>query len=212
MTGRALTALLALAAVAAVCIGQSRPAEVSTSTASASAPTSQQIHDNLHQLRRADITAPASSASADLAEAIKRVQAAQSALRPRRPLPTSLPTTRPTSMPSDLSQEALDQLAGLSGQVHLLDVADELFERDKKSTAAKVYELVLKQQPGDQDKAWALLQLACCRRQDDPRGAIDLLRQLQSECPQSTWAAVAKQQQQLLEWYLSKEVRQVLGS
>ena len=59
------------------------------------------------------------------------------------------------------------------------------------------------------DKAWILLQLAECHR-DDPKTAIGVLDTLIAEHPKSIWTQAAVTKRDILQWYLKDNPRQLL--
>ena len=59
------------------------------------------------------------------------------------------------------------------------------------------------------DKAWILLQLAACRR-NDPKSALEVLDRLLTNYPKSIWASAAVAERDILHWYQKDNPRKLL--
>jgi hypothetical protein len=94
-----------------------------------------------------------------------------------------------------------------------LGLADALYLGGRLAEASTFYERVLMgvgagagagagAGGGSSDtKAWALYQMANCRRSSDPAAAVAFYKRVAAEYPKSPWAGVSAVQQRLLEWY-----------
>jgi tetratricopeptide (TPR) repeat protein len=63
-----------------------------------------------------------------------------------------------------------------------------------------------------QDRAWILLQIGNCLRNDDLPTAAKTYRQLITEYPDSPWSDLAKAQYKLIEWYLKDKPRRLTAA
>jgi hypothetical protein len=85
-----------------------------------------------------------------------------------------------------------------------LGLADALYLGGRLAEACTFYERVLAGSAGSaatDAKAWAVYQMANCRRSSDPAAAAALYKRVTTEFPKSPWAGVSAAQQRLLEWY-----------
>ncbi|MCX5684036.1 MAG: tetratricopeptide repeat protein [Planctomycetota bacterium] len=88
-----------------------------------------------------------------------------------------------------------------------LGLADALYLGGRLPEASTFYERVLAATgtgagaASSDTKAWALYQMANCRRSSDPAAAVTFYKRVAAEYPKSPWAGVSAVQQRLLEWY-----------
>jgi hypothetical protein len=82
-----------------------------------------------------------------------------------------------------------------------LALADALYMGGRLSEAYTFYERTLKGDQAPEVKAWALFQMANCRRAADPEAAAALYRRVSIECTGSPWVGVAAAQEKLIQWY-----------
>jgi tetratricopeptide (TPR) repeat protein len=157
---------------------------------------------------RASIAAPAETKNAtDLAGIIQQIESVQ--LSPEAaPEPQTQPAEQPTApaVQTQPTQPAVvDPMAALNnvdpGAIkNPLGLADGLYEQGHLAQAGRFYEAVLASDAQADSKAWALFQLANCKRQQDPDAARGLYQRLISEYPSCPWRPAAESRQQLIEW------------
>jgi len=87
------------------------------------------------------------------------------------------------------------------------ELGEVLFLSGHLKEAAAVYKEALKRKAADkagsvQDRAWILLQIGNCLRDDDLPTAAKTYKQVISEYPDSPWSDLAKAQYKLIDWYL----------
>jgi hypothetical protein len=91
--------------------------------------------------------------------------------------------------------------------VEPLGVAESLVATGKRKQAAKFYEMALERKTAlsveltDDDRAWIMLQIAECRR-DDPAAASATLADLLSKYPNSQWAPAASAKKGVMQFKL----------
>ena len=205
-------------------------------------PTSASAHlrQSLQELRQADIAAPDAPASANLLEAIRKLQAmrvpARLAPQPTPveapPAPKEQPATQPATqeeparrrIPPEVLQLLQDSPEATAAPAVL---ADALFASGYDEAAHVLYERAVNlaeaerlDAEADEDtkaqakekKAWLLFQQANSRRRNNPVGAIELYKRVAAEHADSPWGVVASAQAGLLEWRLAHHVDELLDS
>jgi hypothetical protein len=107
------------------------------------------------------------------------------------------------AVPPTIPDDVIEQLKTLPAEqvADLMALADALYLGGRQPEASIFYEKALSSQLAPQAKAWALFQMANCRRRVDMAAAADLYKRLATEYPKCPWAAVAAVEQRLLAWY-----------
>lgn len=82
-----------------------------------------------------------------------------------------------------------------------LALADALFDRSMTESAAEFYAQALERKGTDHDRAWAMFQLANCRRAAKPKAALEIYRKMLDAHPRCQWANTAETQIRLIEWH-----------
>jgi tetratricopeptide (TPR) repeat protein len=97
----------------------------------------------------------------------------------------------------------LEELKALppDGMPDVLALADALYLGGQAPEAFFCYEKALAEERPADAKAWALFQMANCRRQDDPTAAATLYKRVVTEHAASPWAKVAAGQERLVQSY-----------
>ena len=129
---------------------------------------------------------------------------------PVPPKPPKQDSPKPAATPAPASS---DEFARLPPDriANPLALADALYMGGRLAEAYIFYERTLKGDPARQGnavaspapevKAWALFQMANCRRAADPEAAAALYRRVSIECTGSPWVGVAATQEKLIQWY-----------
>jgi len=96
------------------------------------------------------------------------------------------------------------------------ELGEVLFLSGNTKEAAVFYQEALNRTaPGDarsaQDRAWILLQIGDCLRDDKPQTAMESYRQLIMEYPDSLWTDLANAQDKLIEWLEKDKPRTLIG-
>lgn len=125
---------------------------------------------------------------------------------PVQPMPIQPVTTEAGQAgPSEpaISEAVVARLKGLSAEkvADPMGLADSLYLGGRLTEAGTFYEKALADSSQPDAKAWALYQMANCRRSTDAAAAMVLYKRVTAEFPKSPWAGVAAAQQRLLEWY-----------
>jgi hypothetical protein len=161
--------------------------------------------------------APPTEPSADLEEALRRLQEAvrQPIARPSRlapavpappaeGAPAAPPSAGPPAPPRPLlSAEQLARVAEapLDALGDPLGLADALFLGGHLPEAGALYErLLAREAVTGPDRAWSLFQAANCTRGTDPAAALAHYDRLLGEYPDSAWADAAKVRKALVQW------------
>ena len=107
------------------------------------------------------------------------------------------------AVPPTIPDDVIEQLKTLPAEqvADLVALADALYLGGRQPEAFIFYEKALSSQLGPQAKAWALFQMANCRRRTSMAAAADLYKRLATEYPKCPWAGVATVEQRLLAWY-----------
>ena len=171
----------------------------------------------------ASIKAPTDpkAGAADLTRAVDKVDGIR--LEPKvEPAPPSLPDLPPmpviAPMPvvplapateksvqnaPTISEAVIEKLKSLPPDkvADPLGLADALYLGGRLAEACPFYERAFAGSAVPDTKAWALYQMANCRRSSDTAAAVALYKRVAAEFPKSQWAGVAAVQQRLLEWY-----------
>ena len=106
-------------------------------------------------------------------------------------------------VPPTIPDDVVEQLKKLPAEqvADLMALADALYLGGRQPEAFIFYEKALSSPLAPQAKAWALFQMANCRRRTDMAAAADLYKRLATEYPKCPWAGVAAVEQRLLAWY-----------
>jgi tetratricopeptide (TPR) repeat protein len=189
--------------------------------------SSSDVQQTMQDVWRESIEAPqaaSSPASTELQRVIERLRATKlQAARPAAdpiaagpkpaPVPTSQPTTqaapvtlaaatqpatRPVFTPAEI--ERLHKLAATDA-TRAAELAGAMFEAGYLKEAYGFFELALKSQTNNDEKAWLLWQMAACKRDSDPAAARAIYQQLVREHGDSALAPAASAQDKLLEFY-----------
>jgi hypothetical protein len=124
------------------------------------------------------------------------------------------PKAPDTSGPKEpvISHQALETLMKKTPQdvVDPLGLADALFRGGYRREAYIFYQAVYKQGRQDDERAWALYQMAICRRKADPKRSQAHLRQLLADFPESPLAELANAQDNVLDWSLRNQPQTLL--
>ncbi|MHC4455531.1 MAG: tetratricopeptide repeat protein [Planctomycetota bacterium] len=119
-----------------------------------------------------------------------------------------------------VSEQTLQMLESTSQYPEQLnnpfELAEVLFLSGQLKEAATFYQEALKRISADEaspakDRAWILLQIGNCLRNEDRQAAKQMYRQLISEYPDSPWTDFAKSQEKLLDWYLKDNPRTLIS-
>jgi tetratricopeptide (TPR) repeat protein len=128
--------------------------------------------------------------------------------------------TRPKLPYEPITDQTLQLLEDLSQHPDELDkpfeLAEVLFLNGSLKEATVFYREALNRKSPDnagsaQDRAWILFQIGSCLRNDDLPTALNIYRQLVTEYPESLWTDLAKNQCQLITWYLKDEPRKLIA-
>jgi tetratricopeptide (TPR) repeat protein len=105
--------------------------------------------------------------------------------------------------------QTLHKLATDPQRIHNhFELGEILFLSGHLKEAAIFYKYALKQMSQDDstsanDKAWIILQIANCIKDEDPQAAKKMYRQLITEYPNSPWTDFAQARERLTDWYLT---------
>ena len=96
------------------------------------------------------------------------------------------------------------------------ELGEVLFLSGHIREAAVAYKEALNRKRPDEpgsakDRAWILLQIGNCLRNDDPPAAAKTYGQLIREYPDSPWADLAKAEYKLIDWYLNDKPREMIA-
>jgi len=154
----------------------------------------------------------ASAASGPVAAPASQPATAPASQPATRPAKTKAPPSQPDS--SKLPTEVLVRLRRLSpeGVARPIMLADSLFLGGYLAEACELYKMAMQRQPAPRQRAWALFQMANCKRMSDPVAALGLYRRVLSEHPDSLWSHLADVQQNLIEWERINRPRQILAA
>lgn len=186
-----------------------------------------QVRKSRKELIASQISPPNDTSSgAELDEAARRVRDILNPPVRKATQPTPTPTPATPSGPASgkpaqaekkgvpaLSPEQLARLKELSTKQvpDPVGLADALFLGRHRAEADALYERILADEATPkQTKAWALFQMANCRRRRDPAAAIALYGRLATEHPQCLWIEPAKTYKTLLDWYQTAQPAAVL--
>ena len=123
--------------------------------------------------------------------------------------------------PVDLiTKETLERLEGLTKDPNQvaepIALAGTLFECGQFKYAAKFYEVAVERESSQgrklsiDDKAWMLLQIAQCRK-DEPAEAVKALDKLLELYPNSTWSRAAYVKKEMLQWLATEKPVRMVG-
>jgi tetratricopeptide (TPR) repeat protein len=179
------------------------------------------VRTSRHALWQAWISAPdPDEAPTALDEILARVAAIRTEKQekpaaPASPAPAETPAATDDPKSGD-ERSAADVEAALE-RLRAIDprqiadpvaVADALYQGGHMDEAFFFYEKALAVEKADAARAWALYQMACCRRQSDPEAASALYQRLAQEHPKSAWAPLAEFHQRLATWYETERPRE----
>jgi len=128
--------------------------------------------------------------------------------------------TEPKLPYEPITDQTLQMLENISQHPDELDkpfeLAEVLFLNGSLKEATVFYrEALNRKSPDDadsaQDRAWILFQIGSCLRNDDLPTALNIYRKLVTEYPESMWTDLAKNQCQLITWYLKDEPRKLIA-
>jgi hypothetical protein len=169
--------------------------------------------------------APDDESGPGLQESIDRIPvlpARRPETRPAANPPATRPSTRPADLPvpaapsrrPEMDPKVLKQLGERRGGdlSILVAMADALFTEGRVRSAEAVYEAAMNQPSDPETAAWILHQLATCRRQHDPDGALplyDKVRQEPADCP---WRDSAEAAYRVLEWMRNEKLPSLVES
>jgi len=124
-------------------------------------------------------------------------------IAPMPVVPLTPATEKSAQNAPTISQAVIDTLKNLPPEkvADPLGLADALYLGGRLAEACPFYERAFAGSAVPDTKAWALYQMANCRRSSDPAAAVTLYKRVAAEFPKSQWAGVAAVQQRLLEWY-----------
>lgn len=139
------------------------------------------------------------------------------------PRPSTRPASRPAEVPGGDAPQGADRAAEAPGPSEALKrlqagqveeparLADSLYADGETEAAAVFYRAALaKDDGGDVDRAWALLQLAHCTARKDLPLARELYERVVAEYPDSPWSAPAEAHSALLAWRLENKPVELL--
>jgi tetratricopeptide (TPR) repeat protein len=206
-----------------VCSAIAAAAAATASLAWAADDITDQAMKNRRDLINAGVSAPKENpaAAADLSRAIERIQ--QVHLTTKKPpeeqaTDTSGSTSaaglggtvaeifaaapEPAGSPSSVSDAVLDEIKRLAPDkvADPMKLADILYQGGRLAEAVPFYQKAYDAPADPAAKAWALFQMANCRRQTDAVAAVALYRRVTTEFPKSPWKAVAEAECRLIEW------------
>lgn len=122
----------------------------------------------------------------------------------------------PTDPFDDQTLQSLTILAkDPNGVAEPLALAQTLYDAGHAKEAVAFYEIALSRPTSlgrtltKDDKAWILLQLASCHR-DDINAALTALNKLLDDYPKSTWAPCAAAKRDILRWYQKDKPQSLL--
>ena len=84
-------------------------------------------------------------------------------------------------------------------------LAESLFKGKSPQAALTFYNKCHDEAKEDEDKSWFMYQMANCVRKSDPARALQLYEQVAIQYKTTTWAVVAANQKQLLEWLIKEK-------
>jgi hypothetical protein len=201
LLGAGTAAALAATAVAADPVTQARKTREDVIQANIKAPQDKQpSHEELQRsIERLQNMRPAPKPAP--VEAPLPPELTETVLSAGNPFSLATPTTKPAaptipdSVIADLKRMPTEQIADMAA------LADALYLGNRQEEAFLFYEKALASSPAPETKAWALFQMANCRRQTNLAAALTLYKRLTTEYPKCPWASVAQTQQQVLAWY-----------
>jgi len=144
---------------------------------------------------------------------------------PQKPSDTGVPQKgiKPKPPYEPITDQTLQIIRNLSQHPDRMnnpfELAEVLFLSGHLKEAAPLYaEALNRKDPNEtasaNDRAWILLQIANCLRNDDPPTAAKMYKQLIADYPESPWTDLARAQEELIKWYqkdnpkdLTKEYR-----
>jgi tetratricopeptide (TPR) repeat protein len=123
--------------------------------------------------------------------------------------PSGVPTTQPAER---LGPETLGRLRTIAakGISKPMPLADCLYGGGYLDEACVVYELAEKRAAGDDERAWAVYQMANCKRTSQADVALGLYRRVLTEYPDCCWATGAQAQGEIISWLDVNAPRRVL--
>jgi hypothetical protein len=197
-------AALTATAIAADPVGQAHKVREEVIQSSVKAPQDpqpsrdelQRAIERLQNMQLAPRPAPAETTSTklppDLVESVlgSNNSSAQPAAKPAAP-------AIPDSVIEEMKRLPTDQIADMTA------LADALYLGERQNEAFAFYEKALANSTKPDTKAWALFQMANCRRHTDAAAAQTLYKRLTAEYPKCPWVSLAQTQQQVLALYQS---------
>ena len=123
-------------------------------------------------------------------------------------------TTRPATTQPALPKEVVERLRSLpaASLTRPAELADELFRSGYTRAAFALYERALADDADADTKAWALYQMANCRKADDPAQAEQLYLRVSAEHSQTVWAVASAIERKLLLWVRVNQPGKLLES
>ena len=163
----------------------------------------QRAMEHVKGLNPAPKPAPKSAASPALPPDVLAAAAESNALLDAKSLVLGGLAGLGQAVPPTIPDDVIEQLKTLPAEqvADLMALADALYLGGRQPEAFIFYEKALPSQLAPQTKAWALFQMANCRRRVDMAAAADLYKRLATEYPKCPWATVATVEQRLLAWY-----------
>ena len=76
--------------------------------------------------------------------------------------------------------------------------------------AARFHDMAADSATDGDEKAWLLFRSANCLRRSDSAAALQRYRKLLAECPDSSWSPLGRAQAQIIEWYQTNNIADLL--
>ena len=203
--------------------------------AAATAPVDQQkgsnqtpldtgIRDTMTRVWRSHILAPTekeSAAKLDRAvqmlktiriERSNKFTGTKAAGKQQRSARTEEPAAEPTRHSEQITSEMLSKIKKLPKKA-IADpagLAEILCLGGHHDVAAKFHDIAAESATDGDEKAWLLFRSANCLRRSDSAAALQRYRKLLAECPDSFWGPLARAQAQIIEWYQTNNIADLL--
>ncbi len=140
----------------------------------------------------------AATADLDRPAATQPAATQPAATRPAATQPAGGPAEPTRTLPKDVVERlARSKAKDPAGAIRL---ADALYRTGYLSAAFGLYERAMAATDAAEPRAWALYQMANCRRTADPAAAEALYRRVAGEYPESAWGALSAIEGKLLAW------------
>jgi tetratricopeptide (TPR) repeat protein len=130
--------------------------------------------------------------------------------RPASKSPKSVAPRIATTQPSAPKLTVKDRIRKINNVTDPAALADALFQAKRPDLAAVFYDRVILNETDPKAKAWSLFQAGNCRRQSQPKLALEAYEKLLAEYPKSVWSGVAKVRKGILEWRTSNDLESLL--